>query len=97
MVQIQMKMSGKYIKEKGVIIMNTNTTTISKEEVINKLKPLSEGDADLSTLADVIIKMSEETKTDINKIINFISNDIKLRKSGQRFASAMNTFMGEAI
>lgn len=77
--------------------MNTNTTTISKEEVINKLKPLSEGDADLSTLADVIIKMSEETKTDINKIINFISNDIKLRKSGQRFASAMNTFMGEAI
>lgn len=77
--------------------MNTNTTIMSKEEVINKLKPLSEGDADLSTIADVIIKMSEETKTDINKIINFISNDIKLRKSGQRFASAMNTFMGEAI
>lgn len=78
--------------------MNTkNTTTMTKEEVMLQLKTLSEGDADLSTLADVIMKMSEETGTDINRIILFIKSDILLRKSSQKFTSAMNTFMGEAI
>lgn len=76
--------------------MNTKNT-MTKEEVINLLKPLSESNADLGTLAEVIIKMSEETKTPIKKIIKFIENDIRLRKSGQKFTTAINTFMGEAM
>ena len=78
--------------------MNTTTnTTMTKEEIVYRLNNLSESNADVNTLADVIIKMSEETKTPAQKILKFIENDIKLRKSENRLASAMNTFMGEAI
>lgn len=78
--------------------MNTTTnTTMTKEEIVYRLNNLSESNADVNTLADVIIKMSEETKTPAQKILKFIENDIKLRKSGNRLTSAMNTFMGEAI
>ena len=77
--------------------MNTTNTTMSKEEIVYRLKNLSEGNADVNTLAEVIIKMSEETKTPVQKILKFIENDIKIRKSENRLTTAMNTFMGEAI
>lgn len=77
--------------------MNTTNTTMSKEEIVYRLNNLSEGNADVNTLAEVIIQMSEETKTPVQKILKFIENDIKIRKSENRLTTAMNTFMGEAI